>query len=182
MRHSTYGVFVWLGILALCTPQSLVARDEKPAELKPVTLPDLSQFPTLEGKLDPVLGRFGTSFVPPRGGETFKLDLKEVPKLRALLFDEQRQNNVAAVAIPSISLPGPLLVESVHYNEDGSFLCMTIVARAGRASVTLEIATPPEPRKGEKKVLVWLTARSEHGVVAVARIVCQREGEFPRRP
>jgi hypothetical protein len=179
MRHATCGLFLLISLLTLASSQILVARDEKPAEVKPVRLPDLSKFPALQGKVDSVLGNFHT-FVGPKGGETFKLDLKEVPKLRGLCFNEQLRNNVAVVAIPTVSLPGQLFVESVEYDKDGSLLCLTLLAKGGRGSMTLEIG--PAPEHGEKTVEVWVTARSDHRVIAVARIECERDGEFPGRP
>jgi hypothetical protein len=181
MRNHRYGVFVWIGAMAFCWQQAPIARsDEKPAEsAKSAPAPDLSKFPTVKGKVEPVLGNFG-NFTPPKGGESFHLDLKEVLKLRTLSFNALPGNIAAVQAATCVPLPGPVVVESIHYHADGSFLCMSLVSKYGSSSVTLDVA--PAPDRGPKRVLVWVTARSKHGVVAVALVDCECEGAFPGRP
>jgi hypothetical protein len=170
MRSHAYGVLVCIGVLALCWQQAIIARsDEKrsePAKVDPA--PDLSKFPKLQGKVEQVLGGFVT-FAPPKAGDSFQLELKEVLKLKTLSFNAGKGH---------IHLPGPVVVESIHHYSNGAFHSMRLVSKKDNSSVTIDVG--PVPSTGPKRVRVWVIAQSKV-VEAVALIDCEYEGAFPDR-
>jgi hypothetical protein len=167
-----FGIWVGIGALSLGVALAAVAAcaDEKPsAPAKADPARDLSKFPRLQGKVEQVLGNVG-SFLPPKGGESFQLELKDVTKLTSLPFDAARKSY--------IPLPGPVIVGSMNYYSNGAFQSMHLVWRKGRNLVTIDVA--PKPGLGAKRVLVWVIVQSEV-VEGVALIDCEYEGAFPDR-
>jgi hypothetical protein len=166
---------VWIGIATLSLGVALAAAvaargDEKPsAPGKADPAPDLSTFPRLQGKVEQVLGNVG-SFVPPKAGESFQLELKGVNKLTSLTFDPAMKSN--------IPLPGPVVVDAMHYYSNGAFQSMRLVSKEGRNWVTMDVE--PKPGLGPKRVLVWVVVQSEV-VQGVALMDCEYEGAFPDR-
>jgi hypothetical protein len=130
---------------------------------------DLSQFPKLQGKVKHVVGQVG-SFVPPEAGESLQLELKDVTKLTSLTFDPAKKSY--------IPLPGPVVVESMHYYSNGAFQSMRLVSKKGHNSVTIDVS--PRPGLGPKRVFVWVIVQSEV-VEGVALIDCEYVGAFPDR-
>ena len=129
----------------------------------------LSQFPKLQGTVKHVMGNVG-SFVPPEAGESWQLELKDVTRLTSLTFDPAKKGY--------IPLPGPVVVESMHYYSNGAFQSMRLVSKQGRDSVTIDVS--PRPGLGPKRVLVWVIVQSEV-VEGVVLIDCEYEGAFPDR-
>ncbi len=140
--------------------------------------PDLSKFPKLKGKVVQTLGDFNV-FVPPKAGVTFQLDLKEAPKLKALLFDEQRRRADAAAALPSVTLPAPLAVEAVRYHRNGIFRNLRLVSKKASWSVTIDVVQE-EPE--DAQLCVWVIVQQDDRVRAVALLECEADGAFPNRP
>jgi hypothetical protein len=170
MRSRVFGVVVCIGALILCAQRGTIARaDEKrsePAKADPV--PDLSKFPRLQGKVEQVLGHV-LSFVPPKAGESFQLELRDVLDLQKLSF------NAGKSYIP---LPAPVVVQSIHHYSNGAFQSMRLVSKKARNSVTIDVE--PKPGLGPKRVLVWVIVQSDV-VQGVALIDCEYEGAFPDR-
>ena len=98
------------------------------------------------------------------------MDLKDVTKLTSLTFDPLGKSY--------FPLPGPVVVEAIHYYSNGSFESMRLVAKKGSNSVTIDVV--PKPGLGPKRVLVWVIRQSEV-VEGVALMDCEFEGAFPDR-
>ena len=172
MRSRAFGAWAGMGVLSFVGSLAAIAAwaDEKPsAPIKGNSTPDLSNFPKLQGKVSQVLGHEG-GYVPPKAGQPFQLDLKDVTKLTSLTFDPLEKSY--------FPLPGPVVVESVHHYSNGHFESMRLVSKKGRESVTIDVV--PKPGLGPKRVLVWLIRQSEI-VEGVALMDCEFEGEFPDR-
>jgi hypothetical protein len=168
MRNRAF-VVVCIGALSICWHQAVIANsDEKGPDTKKAR-PDLSKFPKLQGKLQQGLGGFPT-FAPPKPGESFQLDLKDVLKLKKLNFNGDKSE---------IILPGPVVVDFIHYYSDGSVHSMRLVSKKGSSSVTIDIG--PVPAVPPKRVRVWVVGQSQV-VEGVLMIDCEYEGAFPRRP
>jgi len=155
---------------ALLPPAVPAGSDEKPSSPANAGLTGLlSQFPKLQGNVKQIMGNVG-SFVPPEAGESLQLELKDVARLTSLTFDLTKKGY--------IPLPGPVVVESMHYYSNGAFQSMRLVSKQGRNSVTIDVS--PKPGLGPKRVLVWVTVQSEV-VEGVVLIDCEHEGAFPDR-
>jgi hypothetical protein len=165
MSARAFGVWVGIWFLSLC----VVLPTAVAAPAKAERAPDLSSFPGLKGKVTQVLGQLG-SFVPPRAGEPFQVELRKVTKLTSLTFDADRRSN--------IPLPGPVVVKSMRYYSNGAFDNLRLVAKKAGKSVTIDIV--PKPGLGPKRVLVWVTVQSDV-VEGVALIDCEADGAFPPR-
>ncbi len=161
-----------MGVLSFVASLAAIAAwdDDKPsASIKSNSPPDFSSFPKLQGKVMQVLGHEG-GYVPPKAGEPFQLDLKDVTKLTRLTFDPLEKSY--------FPLPGPVVVESVHHYSNGHFESMRLVSKKGRESVTIDVV--PKPGLGPKRVLVWVIRQSEV-VEGVALMDCEFVGAFPDR-
>lgn len=172
MRSRAFVAWAGMGVLSLVASLAAIAvsADEKPsASTNSDSSLDLSSFPKLQGKVTQLLGHEG-GYVPPKAGEPFQLDLKEVTRLTSLTFDPVEKSY--------FPLPGPVVVESVHYYSNGGFESMRLVAREGGESVTIDVV--PKPGLGPKRVLVWVVRQSDV-VEGVALIDCEFEGAFPDR-
>ena len=172
MRSRVFGAWAGVGVLSFVVSLAVIVAwaDEKPtSSTKTDSSPDLSIFPKLQGKVTQVLGHEG-GYVPPKAGEPFQLDLKDVTKLTQLTFDP--------LAKSYLPLPGPVVVESIHYYSNGGFESMRLVAKKGSEAVTIDVV--PKPGLGPKRVLVWVVRQSVV-VQGVALMDCEFEGAFPDR-
>jgi hypothetical protein len=122
------------------------------------------------------LGNFGV-FVPPKAGASFRLDLKDAPKLRKLSFDEERSRPDAVVALPYISLPAPLAVEAVRYTPKGAFRSLRLLSKRGSSSITIDVV-----QANPQRFQVWVLAQEDDRVIAVGLLECESDGAFPDQP
>ncbi len=172
MRSRVFGACAGVGVLSFLASLAAITAgaDEKPsASKKPDSSHDLSSFPKLQGKVTQVLGHEG-GYAPPQAGEPFQLDLKDVTKLTKLTFDPLKKSY--------FPLPGPVVVESIHYYSNGGFESMRLIAKKESESVTIDVV--PKPGLRPKRVLVWVIRQSEV-IQGVALMECEFEGAFPDR-
>ncbi len=146
------------------------ATAAEPAEGKSIVA-DLAGFPRLQGQVKAVLGSVD-SFVPPVAGDSFRLELKDLPKLTKLTFGQDNKHYVP--------LPAPVTVDSTRYYTNGSFQNMRLVARQGGRTHSVTIDVVPAPGTGPNRVRVWVTVQS-NVVAGVILIECEGEGTFPDR-
>jgi hypothetical protein len=172
-------VLAVLGVGGLVSAGAAVAAPDDKSSAKKDAKLDWSKFPKLTGKVKHVLGHL-SSYVPPEPGESFRVDLRDVPRLTRLTFEKTSKR------ASYIQLLAPVEVESIHYYTNGVFDHVRLVSKSKDPAladhfVTIDILPATGKGRESNYVKVWVVVQSQGVVSGVALLEGGYEGEFPNR-
>lgn len=147
-------------------PRANLAQAESTIPRKPLE-PDFSNLPSLKGKVVQVIGNLGT-YIRPKAGEPFHLDVKNLPKTNWLRFDPKEKS--------SIVLFGKMTTQRFETHKD-SFPRMRLVWSDVHYRVTMDFVS--HAGISPKHVRVWVLFESTDAMSGVAMMDCEYEGTLP---